>query len=101
MDNLGDEWLEYMSEEITEDWYCRSPQDTEEEDSNAIQSNEEEDTAHSNQVVKYEKNDVYWSKVGRMIRPPGERKYQSLMKMARIALTLSHSNADIVQQEVQ
>ena len=30
-----------------------------------------------------------------MTRPSGERKYPTLMKLARIALTLNHGNADI------
>ena len=46
-------------------------------------------------MVKYESIDVYWSKVGKMTRPTGERKYPALMKLARIALTLSHGNADV------
>ena len=46
-------------------------------------------------MVKYERIDVYWSKVGKMTRPTGERKYPALMKLARIALTLNHGNADV------
>ena len=56
---------------------------------------EEEATSQSDQVVKYERFDVYWSKVGKMTRPTGERKYPALMKLARIALTLDHGNADV------
>ena len=46
-------------------------------------------------MVKYERIDVYWSKVGKMTRPTGERKYPALMKLAIIALTLNHGNADV------
>ena len=46
-------------------------------------------------MVKYERIDVYWSKVGKMTRPTGERKYPALTKLARIALTLNHGNADV------
>ena len=46
-------------------------------------------------MVKYESIDVYWSKVGKMTRPTGERKYPALMKLERIALTLNHGNVDV------
>ena len=76
-------------EEILEDWYCHTSEKTDDEEE------EEEDTAQSDQVVKYERIDVYWSKVGKMARPTRERKYQALMKLASIALTLNHGNADV------
>ena len=81
-------WLEYMSEEIPEDWYCHTSENTDDDD-------EEQDTAQSDQVVKYERIDVYWGKVGKMTRTTGERKYPALMKLARNALTLNHGNADV------
>ena len=59
------------------------------------QSDDDENTGHSDQLIKYERIDMYWSKVGHMTRPSGERKYPTLMKLARIALTLNHGNADI------
>ena len=71
-----------MPEEIPEDWYCHTSENTDD-------NNEEEDTAQSDQVVKYERIDVYWSKVGKMTRPTEERKYTALMKLARIALILT------------
>jgi len=46
-------------------------------------------------VVKYGRIDVYWSKDGKMTRLTGERKYPALVKLARIALTLNHGNADV------
>ena len=93
IDKLSDEWLEYMSEEIPEDWYCRTAENTDDDEGEAT---DDEDTAQSrDQVVKYKRIDVYWSKVGEMARPTGERKYSALMKLARIALTLNHSNADV------
>ena len=46
-------------------------------------------------MVKCKRIDVYWSKVGKMTRPTGERKYSALMKLARIALALNHGNADV------
>ena len=91
IDKLSDEWLEYMSEEFPEDWYRHTSENTDDDDD----EEEEEDTAQSDQVVKYERIDVYWSKVGKMTRPTGERKYPALMKLARIALTLNHGNADV------
>ena len=82
-----------MSEEIPEDWYCRTAENTDDDEGEAT---DDEDTAQSrDQVVKYERIDVYWSKVGKMTRPTGERKYSALMKLARIALTLNHGNADV------
>ena len=88
IDKLSNKWLEYMSEEIPEDWYRHTSENTDDDE-------EEDDTAQSDQVVKYETIDVYWSKVGMMTRPTGERKYPALMKLARIALTLNHGNADV------
>ena len=88
IDKLSNEWLEYMSEEIPEDWYRHISENTDDDE-------EEEDTAQSDQVVKYERIDVYWSNVGKMTRPTGERKYPVVMKLARIALTLNHGNADV------
>ena len=61
----------------------------------ADESDDDENTGHSDQLIKYERIDMYWSKVGHMPRPSGERKYPTLMKLARIALTLNHGNADI------
>ena len=90
IDKLSDEWLEYMSEEIPEDWYRHTSENTDDDD-----DDEEEDTSQSDQVVKYERIDVYWSKVGKMTRPTGERKYPALMKLARIVLTRNHGNADV------
>ena len=58
---MSDEWLEYISEEIPEEWYCHTSENTDDDD-----EEEKEDTAHSDQVVKYERIDVYWSKVGKM-----------------------------------
>ena len=58
IDRLSNEWFEYMSEEIPEDWYCHTSEKTDDE--------QEEDTAQSDQVVKYERINVYWSKVGKM-----------------------------------
>ena len=93
IDKLSDEWLEYMSEEIPEDWYCRTAENTDDDEGEAT---DDEDTVQScEQVVKYKRIDVYWSKVGKMTRPTGERKYSALMKLVRIALTLNHSNADV------
>ena len=46
-------------------------------------------------MVKYERIDVYWNKVGKMTRSTGKRKYPALMKLARIALTLKHGNANV------
>ena len=91
IDKLSDEWLEYMSEEIPEDWYCHTSENTDDEE------DDDDDTAQSDQVVKYERINVYWSKVGKMTRPTGERKYPALLKPARIALTLIHGNADVEQ----
>ena len=57
IDKLSDEWLEYMSEEIPEDWYCRTAENTDDDESEAT---DDEDTAQSrDQVVKYERIDVY------------------------------------------
>ncbi|KAJ8043897.1 hypothetical protein HOLleu_11202 [Holothuria leucospilota] len=93
IDKLSDEWLEYMSEKIPEDWYCRTAENTDDDEGAAT---DDEDTAQSrDQVVKYERIDVYWSKVGKMTRPTRERKYSALMKLARIALTLNHGNVDV------
>ena len=64
IDKLSDEWLEYMSEEIPEDWYRHTSENTDDDDDDE----EEEDTAQSDHVVKYERIDVYWSKVGKMTR---------------------------------
>ena len=61
----------------------------------ADESDDDENTGHRDQLIKYERIDVYWSKVGHMTRPCAERKYPTLMKLARIALTLNHGNADI------
>ncbi|KAJ8033724.1 Myelin transcription factor 1 [Holothuria leucospilota] len=73
--------------------YCRTAENTDDDEGAAT---DDEDTAQSrDQVVKYERIDVYWSKVGKMTRPTGERKYSALMKLARIALTLNHGNADV------
>ena len=92
IDKVSDEWLEYMLEEIPEDWYCHTPENADEDEND----DEEEDTAQNDdQVLKYERIDVYWSKVGKMTRPTGERKYPARMKLARIALTLNHDNADV------
>ena len=74
---------------IPEDWYRHTSENTDDDDE------EEEDTAQSDQVLKYKRIDVYWSNVGKMTRPTGERKYPALMKLARIALTLNHGNADV------
>ena len=94
IDNLSDEWLEYMFEEIPEDWYCRTAENTDDDDEG--EATDDEDTAQSrDQVVKCKIIDVYWSKVGKMTRPTGERKYSALMKLARIALALNHGNADV------
>ena len=49
-------------------------------------------------MVKYEIIDVYWSKVGKMTKPTGERKYPALKKLARIALNLNHGNADVERE---
>ena len=92
---MSDEWLAYMSEEIPEDWYHHTSEKTDDDDDDDDCDDEEEDTAQSDQVVKYERIDVYWSKVGKMTRPTGERKYPALVKLARIALTLNHGNADV------
>ena len=51
-------------------------------------------------MVKYERIDVYWSKVGKMTRLTGERKYPALMKLARIALTLNHAYGFILRIQV-
>ena len=59
-----------MSEEIPEDWYCHTSENTDDEE-------EEEDTAQSDQVVKYERIDVCWGKVGKMTRPTGERTHET------------------------
>ena len=91
IDKLSDEWLEYMSDEIPEDWYRHTSENTDNDDDDDDCDDEEEDTAQSDQVVKYERIDEYWSKVGNMTRPTGE----STWKLARIALTLNHSNADV------
>ena len=82
IDNLSDERLEYMFEEIPEDWYCRTAENTDDDEGEAT---DDEDTAQSrDQVVKRKRIDVYWSKVGKMTRPTGERKYSALMKLARL-----------------
>ena len=38
----------------------------------ADESDDDENTGHSDQLIKYERIDVYWSKVGHMTRPSGE-----------------------------
>ena len=72
IEKLSDEWLEYMSEEIPEDWYRHTSENTDDDD-----DDDDEDTAQSDQVVKYERIDVSWSKVGKMTRPTGEREVPS------------------------
>ena len=74
--------LEYMSEKIPEDWYCHTSENTDGEEEN-------EDTAHSEQVVKYEIIAVYWSKVGKMTSPTGEIKYPALMKRQELVSPLT------------
>ena len=66
---VNDEWLEYMAEEIPEDWYCHSSENTDDDEA-------EEDIVQSDQVVKYERIDVYWSKVGKTTRPTVEKSIQ-------------------------
>lgn len=78
---------------IPEDWYCCTAKNTDDDEGAAT---DDKDTAQSrDQVVKYERIDVYWSKVGKITRPTGERKFSAVMRLARIALTLNHGSADV------
>ncbi|KAJ8019022.1 hypothetical protein HOLleu_42647 [Holothuria leucospilota] len=78
---------------IPEGWYCCTAKNTDDDEGAAT---DDKDTAQSrDQVVKYERIDVYWSKVGKMTRPTGERKFSAVMRLARIALTLNHGSADV------
>ena len=77
-----------MPEEIPEDWYSHTSENTDD-------NNEEEDTAQSDQVVKYERIDVYWSKVGKMTRPTGKKKVPSSHETGKNCSHLNNGNADV------
>lgn len=78
-DNVTREWREYQAEVISDDYFVA----------------EKGQDANGMPFVKYRRIDNYWQRVLQITDSRGEAKYPHLGKVVRVALCLSHGQADV------
>lgn len=57
-DQVFDQWREYMSEDIPEDWYIMQQSSSSDDKDEVIESDDDESTDKNDQLTIYEKIDV-------------------------------------------
>jgi hypothetical protein len=78
-DRVSAEWRLYEEEEISRDLFV------------SCEGQNDDGTAN----VKYRRIDEYWYKVMQIADARGEAKYQTLAFIVKIALSISHGQADV------
>ena len=78
-DRVSDEWCQYQEEAIPRDLFVLS------------EGQNEDGTGY----VKYRRIDEYWYRVLQITNTRGEAKYQTLAMIVKIALGISHDQADV------
>ena len=78
-DRVYDEWCQYQEEEIPRDLFVLS------------EGQNEDGTGY----VKYRRIDEYWYRVLQITNTRGEAKYQTVAMIVKIALGISHDQADM------